>query len=681
MLKKNLFLLVFLIAFSLYSQNVHALNTFDVNWNLISDGISHKVYNVSVQNLEVINQDFNLSILFSDTNFNLEEIRNVYLAEWKNLTYEYQEWMRNVTCELANITPINESHLEEYTEICEDDGWFEDRIGYKCQYKSSKMAMFKKADKLESYYVNINIPKYNSKDKDCTFNGTKSFKLEFDVPVIKTDQRFGSYGKVAFYENIEGKEYHPYWNASFEKARAFQVNETQGIQRTNDVVIADLTIIYPDLQADCDDIRIVKSDNLTEIGLNFTTGATSQESDLICCSASCVLVRFPYNTTAYQNQTFFIYFNYSTAESPNSGLYSSKYNRSELFLNSTEAHFDVNSTTPWGLGTPADNDVDKAVDGNDATTRVWYYTPLPVWGAFYTGENISFGMFNYSTFINYEDLNFTIAFSWDNTTFYDLQDDAFGVAPYQKIRLYSPVSAQYWKITITKTRTDNYNRNQELYFYRHYQPSTYLGSEAGIPPPDPIIAPLVVCFETKPICVKLDDNTIYYFDNININGNMHVSLNLPISYPYLFAHTNNTINVASAGVWYNVTFDEQESLPKSKIYHTYNDETNDTFTITENGYYDISYSMSFADSQATPLNHIVIRAVKNGDEIEGTLLEEDSTKQYSDFTISNGAFIYLVTGDEIKFQFTSDATTVNLTSHRTYGDHHDTAIIKIKRIA
>lgn len=150
---------------------------------------------------------------------------------------------------------------------------------------------------------------------------------------------------------------------------------------------------------------------------------------------------------------------------------------------------------------------------------------------------------------------------------------------------------------------------------------------------------------------------------------------------FVFAHTNNTIPVAVAGTWYNVTFDEEAASPKLRITHTHSDDTNTTFTIIDPGYYNIHYAMSFSDSQATPSNHIVMRVVKNDVEIAGSLLEEDSTKQYSDFTISNGPIAYLTVGDEIQFQFTSDATTVSLTAHRTYGDHHDTAVVKIVRIA
>ncbi len=167
--------------------------------------------------------------------------------------------------------------------------------------------------------------------------------------------------------------------------------------------------------------------------------------------------------------------------------------------------------------------------------------------------------------------------------------------------------------------------------------------------------------------------------NGNFTGNVTAeNVFLP---SFLFAHLNKTIPVASAGDWYNITFDEEEADPKRRITHTYNDITNDTFTIIDDGYYNIHYAMSFSSSNAAPTSHIIMRVIKNGLEIGGSLLEEDATKQYSDFTISNGPIVYLVTGDEIVFQFTSDDTDVSLTSHRSYGDHHDTAIIKIIRIA
>jgi len=56
----------------------------------------------------------------------------------------------------------------------------------------------------------------------------------------------------------------------------------------------------------------------------------------------------------------------------------------------------------------------------------------------------------------------------------------------------------------------------------------------------------------------------------------------------LVTHTNNTIPVATAGVWYNITYDLHDDLVKINILHTYNDDTNDTFTINAEGHYRIS---------------------------------------------------------------------------------------------
>jgi len=188
-----------------------------------------------------------------------------------------------------------------------------------------------------------------------------------------------------------------------------------------------------------------------------------------------------------------------------------------------------------------------------------------------------------------------------------------------------------------------------------------------------------ITFAFGEIIDNIVDGWLTITGNLNVTGNVTAeNVFLP---SFLFAHTNNTIQVASAGVWYNVTFDEQESSPKLRVTHTYNDATNDTFTIVDDGYYNLHYAMSFESAQATPTSHVVMRVIKNGVEIPGSLLEEDATKQYADFTISNGPIIYLVTGDEIVFQFTSDDTDVSLTSHRTYGDHHDTAVVKIIRVA
>lgn len=150
---------------------------------------------------------------------------------------------------------------------------------------------------------------------------------------------------------------------------------------------------------------------------------------------------------------------------------------------------------------------------------------------------------------------------------------------------------------------------------------------------------------------------------------------------FIFAHTNVTIPITEAGVWHNITFDKQPSTPRLRIDHNYSDETNDTFTILRDGVYDIHGHISIQDSAVNPVSNIVFRFVKNGVEIDGSVREKDLDKKDWDTLGSTTVFVELNASDEIKFQFTSDQTTVSLETDRTYGVHYDSAVIKIERIA
>lgn len=149
---------------------------------------------------------------------------------------------------------------------------------------------------------------------------------------------------------------------------------------------------------------------------------------------------------------------------------------------------------------------------------------------------------------------------------------------------------------------------------------------------------------------------------------------------YLFRHTNTTITVAIPGVFYNITFAESNGVSQG-INHTHDDTTNDTFTITKDGVYDLHAHLSFQDSAALPVSNIVFRFIKNGVEIPGSLREKDLDKKDWDTLASTTIFAEFNKGDEIKLQFTSDETTVSLESDHTYGVHEDTSVIKIKKIA
>ncbi len=186
---------------------------------------------------------------------------------------------------------------------------------------------------------------------------------------------------------------------------------------------------------------------------------------------------------------------------------------------------------------------------------------------------------------------------------------------------------------------------------------------------------------------NLVDGWIRLVGNLNVLGHVNASGNVTASNvwvpSYVGVHTNAQQAVTAGGLWVNVSFNDSATAIFQRITHTYNDATNDTFTIADTGIYALTYALDIVDSAASPDAHVVARFVKNGGiEIEGTLFEIDTDKQNKEEELSlPEMFVSLNAGDTIKLQFTSDDTTVTILSQGTFGDHPDSAILTIKRIA
>lgn len=179
--------------------------------------------------------------------------------------------------------------------------------------------------------------------------------------------------------------------------------------------------------------------------------------------------------------------------------------------------------------------------------------------------------------------------------------------------------------------------------------------------------------------LRLGGHNITDVTNIIADGNITAeNVFIPA---YLYHHVNTSIYATTAGLFYNVTFNETCVLFE-RVIHVCDDATNDTFTIVDNGIYRITYIMSFQDTAPAPDGHISTRLVRNEDEIFGSLLESDTTKQNADTLIPNSnVIVSLNAGDRIQLQFAADDNTIRLGTHTTYGDHADAAIITIRRIA
>ena len=169
--------------------------------------------------------------------------------------------------------------------------------------------------------------------------------------------------------------------------------------------------------------------------------------------------------------------------------------------------------------------------------------------------------------------------------------------------------------------------------------------------------------------------------NASFTGNV-TSSNLFVP-QYVFPHTDQTIPLVAADTWENITFSQETTDIKFGISHTFNDNTNHTFTINQDGIYDIEYDFDVIDTSvgASDIDAAGRVIFINETEILGSAFETDITKQQIETELSHSFLARLHSGDEIVFQFIADDVDVAISTHGTFGDHPDSATIIIQKIA
>ncbi len=180
--------------------------------------------------------------------------------------------------------------------------------------------------------------------------------------------------------------------------------------------------------------------------------------------------------------------------------------------------------------------------------------------------------------------------------------------------------------------------------------------------------------------VSSQDPTIY--ENCEIYGNCFpVSSDILVP-QYIFPHTNATIILTGAGVWTNVTFDQEETALKRGIQHSAV-FLNHTFNITQNGIYKIHFNYDMIDTSAGASDVDVAGRLiyNNGTEIIGSVFETDIIKQQVETELSHVFLARFLNGDVVIFQFTATDVDVEMSSHGTFGDHPESASIIIDKIA
>ena len=169
--------------------------------------------------------------------------------------------------------------------------------------------------------------------------------------------------------------------------------------------------------------------------------------------------------------------------------------------------------------------------------------------------------------------------------------------------------------------------------------------------------------------------------NLNVTGNI-TSENVFIK-QYIFSHTNITLPLITANVWRNITFDQEITAIKFGISHTFDDNTNHTFTFSDAGVYNLEYDFDMVDTSPSASNIDAAGRIiyVNGTEIDGSAFETDITKIQVETELSHSTLARFVVGDTIAFQFTADDVDVSISTHGTFGDHPDSATIIIEKVA
>jgi hypothetical protein len=152
---------------------------------------------------------------------------------------------------------------------------------------------------------------------------------------------------------------------------------------------------------------------------------------------------------------------------------------------------------------------------------------------------------------------------------------------------------------------------------------------------------------------------------------------------YIRAGSNATIPVAGVGIWTNISFDKKAETTKLNIEHTWNDNTNKTFTINDAGVYQVDYTVSIADSSPTPDAHVGFQLADGSDDsrIPGSYSEIDTVKQNADIFIHNSFLTTFTAGQTVMMQFTASDADVSVVQHGTYNPSPGSAQLSIHKFS
>ena len=251
-LPARIVIVIILFSIGLMAGLAMAEDKFGFTWTPLMESIGHKEYLITTDKTADINESF--SVLFNETSFMPEDIRNVRLYTEKAITWNetifireeqeqtcYNELNEPYTC-LKNVSVPNGT-IERTGNEWKD-------IGFIVKEKTNKDAKIK-----------FDVKKFKKHDR---------YKLAFDTPIQITGAGFGSTGSVAF---LVDEEIHcPIWDTTgWTKYKEINITNNVASDISNFQVLLNVTHAAS-MQADFDDLRFIwvnNSDSTDERELNY----------------------------------------------------------------------------------------------------------------------------------------------------------------------------------------------------------------------------------------------------------------------------------------------------------------------------------------------------------------------------------------------------------------------------
>jgi len=246
-------------------------------------GISHHVYNISVEDLNGPPPDsINISTLIDSTNFPASKIHDAKLYSYENITYtekvfDHYKYVNGTLHDNGTVEDYNATHLNytvnsnstfvrkhrspgAYDWSAADNWWTENesRAVYRNEerwewrWQRAKEQYFKRnAERFTQGMGTFKIPP-----------NPKWFRYEFDTPIQP-------WSKGRFALNVNDMEFDPWWNATWKYRRNITFTEQSGNDLTNYPVGGYWIEHGGHAQPDCDDVRVI-SPSGDEIKFNST---------------------------------------------------------------------------------------------------------------------------------------------------------------------------------------------------------------------------------------------------------------------------------------------------------------------------------------------------------------------------------------------------------------------------